>query len=1234
MIRLSKYINVTILLTFLSILLFSTRFANQTVQSSLLDEDFPTQPTISATSPSVPLMFIENVGQFDEGARFQAWGGTSTMWLAEDALWITMFEAEDVGELGELSLTMRGMAPTGEPTNPPPRRAVNLKLSFVEANPQPEIEPFDRLETYFNYFRGNDPDKWRSHVPAWGGVRYKEIYPGIDLELTSENGHAVQRLVARSGANLDAVRLRVDGADEMELLTASNLAERSAALRASTAIGNVTLPLFALVRPDGTPLDIARPPTIHANQINAPFAPSVPTTTRHLLDPTLGYSTFIGGSRGDSAFSLALTAAGEAVVTGYTYSANFPTSIGAYDSFHNGDGDVFVLKLSADGGTLAYSTFIGGSGFDSSDSLAVTAAGEAIVTGDTLSADFPTSGNAYDSSYNGSRDLFVLKLSADGGTLAYSTFLGSSDADWGYSLAVTAVGEAVVTGYTLSADFPTSANAYDTSHNGENDVFVLKLSADGGALAYSTFIGGSSNEYTRSLVLTAAGEAVVTGYTGSADFPTSANAYDSSHNGNEDVFVSKLSPDGGTLIYSTFIGGSNQDAGESLTLTAAGEVVLTGETNSANFPTSANAYDTSHNGEDDVFVLKLSADGGRLVYSTFIGGSDSDDGESLTLTAAGELLLTGDTNSANFPTSANAYDTSHNGEYDVFVLKLSADGETLTYSTFIGGSGLDNGRSLALKAAGEVFLTGTTSSANFPTSANAYDSSHNGESDVFVLRLDGLGTPVLDPYESDDSCGEASSISSDGTVQDHTFHAAGDVDWGSFEAVSGTEYLIEARTPDESVADVVLEVHGGCGELPSASQGHAFSPDIRLRFTAPQSGSLYVRLNNNDGSVGGGHLSYQLSVRALADSASPGAVVLVAGRLRVNDSLQDEIHEVTNQVYRLFKANGYDDERIFYLATDLSLDADGDGVSDVDAQASRDNVQAAITSWAVDKVGPDRAFTLYLMDHGGINELFLNGETNFITPNDVDGWLDRLEAEAPGVRVNVVVEACHAGSFIGAPQSLSQPGRVVMASTGIYNLAYPSESGAFFSDALVAALGRGASLYGAFSEAQSAANQAHPDQTPWLDGDGDGVPNESQDGQEAQVRGFAYAGTLSGEEVWPPHIASAEIGPIEEGTGVISADVRDDRTILSVTAIIYKPSYTLPDQNAQEMPQEKVPALALRDTDGDGIYRATYENFDEAGTYRIVLYALDGDEQQARPKELTLEVSVGNELYLPLIIGR
>jgi hypothetical protein len=357
----------------------------------------------------------------------------------------------------------------------------------------------------------------------------------------------------------------------------------------------------------------------------------------------------------------------------------------------------------------------------------------------------------------------------------------------------------------------------------------------------------------------------------------------------------------------------------------------------------------------------------------------------------------------------------------------------------------------------------------------------------------------------------------------------------------------------------------------------------------------------------------------------------VAGRLRLNDPLQSNIHHVTNAVYRLFQAHGYDRDRIYYLATDLNLDADHDGWSDVDALSDKGNLEQAITHWAMDKVGPDRAFTLYLMDHGGYDCFYLNGSSQTVSPDEIDGWLDELETAKPEARVNVIVEACHSGSFIDLMKSVSQPGRVVIASTGAHAVAYASQDGAFFSDAFVEALGRDISLYSSFQEGRWAAQEAHPSQIPWLDDDGDGSPNEGEDGQEAQRRGFAYRGTFVGGEQWPPYVVWAQVRDVVGDEGVIEAQVEDDQGVLSVWAVVYKPSYEPPDPGVvEEMPQEDLPTVTLLDLDRDGVYSGVYEGFDEVGEYRVVVYAVDGEGLEGRPKEV--EVTTGWPIYLPLIL--
>ncbi|MFX1251048.1 MAG: SBBP repeat-containing protein, partial [Promethearchaeota archaeon] len=467
-----------------------------------------------------------------------------------------------------------------------------------------------------------------------------------------------------------------------------------------------------------------------------------------IIDPLLlNISTFLGGSNSDGCYSLALDSANNVYLTGNTYSSDFSTTPGAYDTTHNGEFDVFVCKLSADGASLLYSTFIGGSYRDLGYSLALDSANNVYLTGYTSSSDFSTTPGAYDTTHNGKDDVFVCKLSADGASLLYSTFIGGSGDDYGHSLALDSANNVYLTGHTYSSDFPATPGAYNTTNGGQCDVFVCKLSADGASLLYSTFIGGNYHDLGYSLALDSTDNAYFAGYTSSSDFPTTPGAYDITNNGGRDVFVCKLSADGASLLYSTFIGGSGDDYGHSLALDSANNVYLTGYTHhsySSDFPTTPGAYDITHNGQDDVFVCKLSADGASLLYSTFIGGSYRDFGYSLALDNVNNVCILGTTEyhsySDNFPTTPDAYDSTHNGEFDVFVCKLSTDGTSLLHSTFIGGYWNDFGRSLALDSTNNAYFAGHTSSDDFPTTPGAYATTSSG-SDVFVCKI--LSNPTV-----------------------------------------------------------------------------------------------------------------------------------------------------------------------------------------------------------------------------------------------------------------------------------------------------------------------------------------------------------------------------------------------------------------------------------------------------------------------------------------------------------
>jgi hypothetical protein len=390
---------------------------------------------------------------------------------------------------------------------------------------------------------------------------------------------------------------------------------------------------------------------------------------------------------------------------------------------------------------LVYSTLLGGSGSDIGRAIAVDSNGNTYVTGLTTAPNFPTTVGAFDVAHNGSGDVFVIKLNANGSALVYSTFLGGALSDDANGIAVDASGQAVVTGRTDSSNFPTSAGAHDPSHNGSTDGFVTKLSADGTGLVYSTYIGGSGVDWGNGIALDSAGNAYVAGQTESASFPTTPGVLDTTLGGGGDAFVAKLDP-AGTVLFSTFLGGaSGGEVANALAVDFAGNAYLTGFAG-LGFPTTAGAFDTSYNGGGDAYVAKLNPVGSALVYSTYLGTGGDDHGLGIAVDLDGNAYVTGRTNASTFPITAGAFDTTYNGGLnDAYVTKLNADGSALVYSTFLGGSGIDWGRAIAVDAVGNAYVAGLTDSSNFPTTAGAFDTTFNGGFDAYVtvLRPDGSG---------------------------------------------------------------------------------------------------------------------------------------------------------------------------------------------------------------------------------------------------------------------------------------------------------------------------------------------------------------------------------------------------------------------------------------------------------------------------------------------------------------
>jgi hypothetical protein len=646
---------------------------------------------------------------------------------------------------------------------------VALHLTFVGAGAEPQLEGTGPSRGTTNYFVG-DRSRWRTGVPSYAQVVYRNLWPGIDLAFRGDQGEIKYEFHVAPGADPRAIRLRYRGAERV------TLDQGDLVLHTAFGVLRDNQPVsYQDIDGERVPVasDYALADGTHAFSIGG-YDPDHPL----VIDPGIVYSTYLGGNRNEFPFGMAVDAQGSVYVTGSALSANFPTTAGAFDrTYGGGVDDVFVSKLDPTGSTLVYSTYIGGNSQDRNSRIAVDAAGNAYITGLTQSTDFPVTAGAFDTTLS-STDGFVAKLDPTGSTLLYSTFLGGIATDSGTAIAVDAAGNAYVTGTTNSTNFPITPGVFDAT-GGDNvgDAFVTKLDPTGSTLVYSTFLGsGGSADTGVAIALDAAGNAYVAGLTGAnaqgtSNFPTTAGAFDRTFNGDVfggDGFVSKLDPQGATLVYSTFLGGNATDDLNDLALDDEGNAYITGATSSANFPTTPGAFQTIRSGTSDAFVTKLDAAGATLVYSTLLGGTSADGGNGIAVDASGHAHVAGTTSSADFSITSDAFDATYtNGE--AFITKLDPSGATIRYASFLGGNRSDGGSTIAVDAEGNAFLAGFAFSPDFPTTPGAFQRTIGGIdfSDAFIAKFD-LGsdpaTATLTPADDVNPVGTTHTVTA--TVAD------------------------------------------------------------------------------------------------------------------------------------------------------------------------------------------------------------------------------------------------------------------------------------------------------------------------------------------------------------------------------------------------------------------------------------------------------------------------------------
>jgi hypothetical protein len=552
------------------------------------------------------------------------------------------------------------------------------------------------------------------------------------------------------------------------------------------------------------------------------------------------------------------------------------------------------------------------------------------------------------------------------------------------------------------------------------------------------------------------------------------------------------------------------------------------------------------------------------------------------------------------------------------------------FTLAVNGAGFVNGS--VVRWNGSDRLTTFVSGARLQAMITAADIATVGAANITVYNPGpGGGTSNAlmftivwppDDYEADDACAQSTSILPDGTFQSHTFHTASDVDWVRFSVEMGHTYVLEAGQVTGG-ADVVLDLYATCTGRVLHSAGESLGPGARLVWTASSTGTLYLKVRNDNAVAYGPGVGYQLSLR---EQAAPGVAIIVAGH---NDQhgLQSNIEWVTSLAYRAFTGGMLGLRHVYYL-NDTLQDADGDGDNDVNAEATLENLDYAINQWAASRVSAEIPLYLYLADHGATDVFMLDGTNGLLTVARLDAWLDALEASTTIENMVVIVEACHSGSFIEKPDSLSKLGRVIISSTSSQKDARLSEQGAYFSDAFFTALAVNRNVYAAFEHARQAVEEAtRMYQTPWIDDNGDAVA-DGWDGQLARRLGLANS--PSEEE---PVVLSTTVQFFGEATGVIAVLARDNTGVDRVWAEIYPPSFVEPAPGRDfETPELDIPRVDLQDPDGDDVYSVIYTHFDESGLYRVVVYASDEAGYLAAPQGMG--VRIGLTVYVPLVLRR
>jgi len=658
---------------------------------------------------SPPMTFTENAGQWSECVRFRAEARGATIWCTSDGIHYQF---------------TRCVLDAGNADDSQAMEQLVISSSLIDANSDPKVTGVGLDDCKYNFFIGNDPDKWRTSVPNYKAVIYEDIYSGIDLKFWDNGTNLEYDFIVTPGADPSQILLQYDGIKSMAVNDRGDLI-------VETDWGTITemCPIVYQMDGDSRNLIDGQYDLLTNNTFGFSLSDSYDPTLALVIDPEISYSTYLGGNFSDYGEAIAVDADGCAYVAGRSLSTNFPTQ-GPYQT-NQPDQDVVVTKLNPAGNGLVYSTYLGGDERDLGYGIAVDVYGNACVTGWTESTNYPTE-NAYQIDQP-STDVFVSKLSPSGDSLVFSTYLGGDGADSGSDIAVDATRNVFITGSTSSSNFPTQ-NPFQTDQP-DQDAFVTMMGPEG-LLSSSTYLGGNGIDLGRGIAVDDLGSVYISGATNSTDFPVSL-CYQCGLAGDwpsTDAFVAKLNGQLNMVQYGTYLGGSSSDGSEDIAVDFDYCAYVTGYTRSSDFPVYHPFTDPyqSDQADKDAFVTKLGITGMELIYSTYLGGDGVDHGYGIAVDNSQFPYITGSTSSTDFPTT-DPYESDPPAT-DAFVSIMTGDGNGLFYSTYLGGDVNEHGYGIAYDTDENLYVTGYTTSSNFPT-LNPYQT-HQAASDAFVTKLD------------------------------------------------------------------------------------------------------------------------------------------------------------------------------------------------------------------------------------------------------------------------------------------------------------------------------------------------------------------------------------------------------------------------------------------------------------------------------------------------------------------